>query len=138
MHAHHASRDDRAFRTAFERAEVAPAQFNHEAHLRLAYVYLVEHDLATAQRKMRDALISFLRAHGLPAEKFHETLTRAWMLAVRHFMSRAPSASFAEFAANSAPLRDSKVMLRHYSEPLLFSAAARAAYVEPDLAAIPA
>lgn len=131
------SQDDRDFRQSFEACTVAPAQFNHEAHLLLAYVYLVENDLAAAQSKMRGALQAFLRAHGLPSEKFHETLTRAWVLAVRHFMGRSPSPSFSEFLANSRPLLDSRVMLTHYSAGALFSAQARAAFVEPDLEAIP-
>jgi hypothetical protein len=133
----HTSQSDRDFRAAFESCTVAPAEFNHEAHLRLAYVYLVENDLASAQRKMRGALLSFLAAHGIPPEKFHETLTRAWVLAVRHFMSRSPSLCFSDFAAKSQPLLDSKVMLTHYSASVLFSPSARATYIEPDLEAIP-
>lgn len=70
------------------------------------------------------------------ASKFHETLTRAWVLAVSHFMSRA-GASFAEFAANSQPLLDSKVMLTHSSAETLFSPDARSSFVDPDLAVIP-
>jgi hypothetical protein len=137
MKNHAASQSDRDFRAAFESCAVAPAQFNHQAHLRLAYVYLVENDLASAQRKMRDALLSFLAAHGIPSEKFHETLTRAWVLAVRHFMSRCSSLCFSEFAAKSQPLFDSKVMLTHYSAGVLLSPRARTCYVEPDLEAIP-
>jgi hypothetical protein len=131
------SQDDRDFRAAFESCTLTLAEFNHESHLRLAYVYLVEFDLASAQNRMRDGLRAFLASHGIPPEKFHETLTRAWMLAVRHFMTRSSNRSFVEFIANSAPLRDSRVMLTHYSSSLLFSTRARAAYVEPDLEAIP-
>lgn len=131
------SEDDRDFRAAFEACTVTLAAFNHESHLRLAYVYLIEHGPAGAQRRMRDALASFLSAHGVPAAKFHETLTCAWVLAVSHFMSRSSSSSFAEFAANSQPLLNSKVMLAHYSAQTLFSPEARASYVAPDLEAIP-
>lgn len=137
MATHTASKDDLAFRAAFEAGAVAPSAFNHEAHLRLAYVYLVEHGVARAQEHMRSALLSFIQANGVPASKFHETLTRAWVLAVSHFMNRAASASFAEFASNSQPLLGSKVMLTHYSAETLFLPEARAQFVEPDLEAIP-
>jgi hypothetical protein len=137
MENHAASQSDRDFRAAFESCAVAPARFNHEAHLRLAYVYLVEGDLASAHEKMRGALLAFLNAYNIPPEKFHETLTQAWVLAVWHFMSRSPSHSFAEFADKSQPLLDSRVMFTHYSETALFSPSARAAYVAPDLEAIP-
>ena len=137
-HDHAISRADLDFQRAFESCAIAPAAFDHEAHLRLAYVYLVEGGLEQAQAKMRAALIAFLRAHGLPPGKFHETLTRAWVLAVCHFMGRSPSRSFGEFIANSAVLLDSRVMLTHYSPGTLFSEKARAAFVEPDLDGIPA
>ena len=134
---HSTSADDRAFKAAFAACQVAPAAFNHEAHLRLAYIYLVDSRPEVAAQRMREALLAFLAHHQVPSAKFHETLTRAWVLAVSHFMDRAESSSYAEFAANSQPLLDSKVMLKHYSASALFSPAARAAYVEPDLAAIP-
>jgi hypothetical protein len=35
-------------RWAFEACTVTPSQFNHEAHVRLAYVYLVECDVESA------------------------------------------------------------------------------------------
>jgi hypothetical protein len=116
---------------------VSPEDFNHEAHLRLAYVYLVENSLAGAQEKFRGALIAFLAANNIPATKFHETLTRAWVLAVRHFMNRHSCSSFSEFASQSKPLLDSRVMLTHYTKELLFSPSARASFVEPDLEVIP-
>lgn len=109
----------------------------NEAHLRLAYVYLVEYGPASAHDRMRQSLLAFLTHHGVPLEKYHETLTKAWVLAVGHFMDRTASSSFAEFAAGSRPLLDSKAMLKHYRAERLFSQEARAAYVEPDLAAIP-
>ena len=71
-------------RSTFESCIVAPAQFNHEAHVRLAYVYLTEYDTDAAVQKMRDALLKFLEHNSIPRSKFHETLTRAWVLAVRH------------------------------------------------------
>ncbi len=137
MAAHATSAGDRAFKAAFEAGDIAPAAFNHEAHLRLAYVYLVESGPELASQRTRRSLLAFLAQHEIPRAKFHETLTRAWVLAVSHFMGRADSCSFAEFAVSSQPLLDSKVMLKHYSAEALFSPAARAAFLEPDLAAIP-
>jgi len=128
---------DRAFRRAFEALAVAPADFNHAAHLRLAYVYLAEGDTETAVQRMRDALLAFLDHHGVPRAKYHVTLTRSWILAVRHFMNRAPSTSAEDFLARHPMLMDSRVMLRHYSADRLYSAPAREAFVEPDLAPIP-
>jgi hypothetical protein len=45
-------------------------------------VYLTEHGDETAYARMRDGLGRFLEQHGIDAAKYHETLTRAWILAV--------------------------------------------------------
>ena len=87
---------------------------------------------------MRAALLMFLSHHNIPASKYHETLTRSWLLAVNHFMHRTPEASSADdFIARNAILLDSKIMLTHYSAGRLFSDEARADFVEPDLDPIP-
>lgn len=137
MESHGLSQDDRNFRAAFESCTVTTAQFTHEAHVRLAYAYLVESDVESAVQKMREALLNFIAHNGIPRSKFHETITRAWVLAVRHFMDRSSSTSFQDFIAKSQVLLDSKVMLTHYSASVLFSSDARAGFVEPDLDPIP-
>lgn len=134
---HSPSDDDRNFCSAFEACAVPPAQFNHEAHVRLAYVYLAEHDVDSATRKMFGALLNFLQHHGVPASKFHETLTRAWVLAIRHFMDRSTSTSAGDFVAKNQVLLDSNIMLTHYSASVLFSSDARASFIAPDLDPIP-
>jgi hypothetical protein len=137
MESHELSPDDHDFRSAFEACTVAPEQFNHEAHVRLAYVYLVESDVESAVQRMRDALLNFLAHNGIPRSKFHETITRAWVLAVRHFMNRSTSTSSADFIAKNQVLLDSKIMLTHYSASVLFSPDARSSFMEPDLDPIP-
>jgi hypothetical protein len=138
MPTHVASAADQQFRRDFEAGKVPLSEFTHAAHLRLAYVLLIEGGPVHAEQRMREALLGYLSANGVPATKFHETLTRAWVMAVSHFMGRKGSTSFAEFAANSTPLLDSKVMLTHYTSETLFSERARTAFVAPDLEAIPA
>src|SRR5882672_11635323 len=102
---HRLSIEDAAFRRAFEACEVAPPAFDHAAHVRLAYAYLCEC-----------------------------SLTRAWIMAVDHFMqqSSSDSDSAASFISSNAQLLDSKIMLTHYSAEVLFSATARQTFVQPD------
>jgi hypothetical protein len=137
MEPHELSRGDRDFRLAFEACTVTPPQFNHEAHVRLAYVYLVDCDVESAVERMREALLNFLEHNDIPRSKFHETITRAWVLAVHHFMSKSTSTSFTDFIAKNPELLDSKIMLTHYSARVLFSSDARSSFVEPDLDPIP-
>jgi hypothetical protein len=86
---------------------------------------------------MRNDLLAFLERHRIDVAKYHETLTRSWILAVRHFMDRTPAASSADaFIAANSELLDRRIMLTHYSASLLFSPEARAQFVEPDQEAI--
>jgi hypothetical protein len=136
---HALSEEDLEFQQSFELFKVAPASFDHAAHVRLAYIYLCQHPVDDAAAHMKGALLAFLEHLGIGNSKFHETVTRAWILAVRHFMARSPdTASSQAFIAANPRLLDTRLMLRHYSEDLLFSQDARTSIVHPDLAAIPA
>ena len=138
MSAHTASSDDLCYRDAFEAGRIEPDRFGHREHILLAYVYLIEGDSDSATERMRDAILGFLERRGLDTSKFHETLTRAWILAVRHFMSLTPRTESADALIESNPsMLDSRIMLTHYSAERLFSDEARAGFIEPDLDEIP-
>ena len=136
---HQTSAEDRVFRQRVEAREFPIPAFNHRAHLRLAYTYLVEDDTREAVQRMRGALFGLLRHAGVdPARKYHETLTEAWILAVHHFMNRtANSESANDFIEQNPVMLDSKIMLTHYSSEVLYSEQARRAFVEPNLDPIP-
>lgn len=132
------SDDDRRFLCEFEAGAVAPAAFDHRAHVRLAYIYLTDAGPETAYERMRRALHAFLDRHGIDRAKYHDTMTRAWVMAVNHFMQRTPEARSAdEFIDRNPRLLDSKIMLSHYSASVLFSDEARARFIDPDLEPIP-
>lgn len=135
---HELSSDDQRFLAEFEACRYAPEAFDHRAHVRLAYIYLAANDTETASVLMRNALLAFLRHHNIAVSKYHETITGAWILAVRHFMETSGAASSADnFIAANPILLDSKIMLTHYSADLLFSDVARAGFVDPNLDPIP-
>lgn len=135
---HLLSKDDHDFRLKVETCNFPAEIFNHRAHIRLAYVYLSEHATDTAYHAMRNTLLNFLECHGIERSKYHETITRAWIMAVRHFMENTPdSESSASFIDKNPILLDTKIMLTHYSAEVLFSDEARATFLEPDLDPIP-
>lgn len=134
---HLVTAEDRTFRESLESCTFPPAEFNHRAHVRLAYVYLCEHDTDIACQSMKRSLLSFIRHHGADESKYHETITRAWIMAVRHFMEGSPGAASADdFIDQNPRLLDSRIMLTHYSASLLFSEEARARFMGPDLGPI--
>ena len=135
---HQTSAEDREFITDLESGSLEVARFDHRAHVRAAYTYLVSRSPDHAVERMRESLRGFLERNGIPVSKYHATITKAWILAVRHFMDRTPeSASADEFIEANPRLLDPKIMLTHYSAELLFSPQARAEFVEPDIDPIP-
>lgn len=135
---HSLSEADREFVRRFEACELGPSDFGHRAHLRLAYACLIDQDSSAAVSALRRSLVRFLKHHGITASKYHETMTRAWVLAVHHFMQKTDAAASAdEFMEANPQLLDARIMLTHYSADLLFSDRARNEFVEPDLTAIP-
>ena len=72
------SSDDKRFSSNVEACEFPVNDFDHRAHLRLAYVYLVERGSTDAITAMRDTLTSLLLHAGIePSARYHETLTKA-------------------------------------------------------------
>jgi hypothetical protein len=135
---HLPSREDRGFASRIGACAFPAADFNHRAHLRLAYVYLSENDVETAHRAMRETLRNFIRCNGIDPAKYHETLTRAWIMAVRHFMdSTSSSDSFDSFIEQNPRMLDAAIMMTHYTREVLYSDQARAGFVEPDRDPIP-
>ena len=135
---HLLSEDDRALEAAFVSGALQPEEFSHRAHVALAYVYLARGGVESAIDDMRRGIAAYLRHHGIDPAQYHETLTRAWVLAVWHFMSKSgPLRSSADLLERHPVLLDSRIMLTHYSAALLFSDEARKAFAEPDLDPIP-
>jgi hypothetical protein len=138
MSEHRLSAADLALQSAFERGELAPERFDHRAHVVVAYGYLATAGVDAAEESMRRGLQRYLAHHRIDPTKYHETLTRAWILAVWHFMQRTGSTVSADDLIERNPLLlDGKIMLTHYSAELLFSPEAHQRFVEPDLDPIP-
>ena len=137
---HEITKEDLAFKDDVESCTFPVPEFDHRAHLRLAYVYLAQTSSPNESVKLvKKALTGLLTHSGVdPLVKYHETLTEAWLLAVHHFMHNTSHVSSAEdFLGQNPKLLDSRIMLTHYSEDVLFSEAAKTAFVEPNLDPIP-
>ena len=135
---HFISDEDHEFKEQFETCKLPVSGFNHRAHLRLAYIYLTENNDETAYQLMRGSLHGFLEHNGVDLSKFHETITRAWLLAVRHFMEKDSGAESANSFIDCNPkMLDKDIMMTHYSAEVLFSNEARKDFVAPNLDPIP-
>ncbi|ODS24838.1 hypothetical protein AB835_01980 [Candidatus Endobugula sertula] len=131
---------DLAFKNDVESCNFHIPDFDHRAHLRLAYIYLVQTNCPSESVGLvRQALVGLLKHADVdPSVKYHETLTKAWLLAVHHFMHHTSNASSADdFIDQNPKLLDSKIMHTHYTDDVLFSESARTAFIEPNLEQIP-
>ncbi len=132
---------DEALWQAFHDAALPAAQWTHAAHLRIAWLHLARYELDEAHLRMRVGIIRLNAAHGLveTAERgYHETLTRVWLVLVAAARRRAPGLDSTHLdAPPGQPGLEREAPLAYYSRARLFSVAARARFVPPDLAELP-
>ena len=128
--------EDRQFLEQFEASTLDPTTFSHYAHLRIAWIYISNHDLATACQKTCAGIRRFAASAG-DADKFHHTITEFLVRTMAARISAQPTTDFHEFVRdNPDMLEDAKgLMARSYSAESLDSIAAKSGWVEPDLAA---
>ena len=130
---------DDAFVEAFETLVLDPKHFNHRGHLRLAWCYLTWLPLGEAAQRCADSIRRFATHHGAP-EKFHLTMTFAFMHLVNDRMRSAPAGEDFDGFCNRNPdlMRDGRALIgRYYSAKKLDDPAARMAFIEPDLMPLP-
>jgi hypothetical protein len=112
-------------------------RFGHRQHVQLAFVAARRHGAAATSDVMREWIKQIAAAHGAP-ERYHETITVAWAKLVAHHVAEDPAlSSFDAFVGANPALLDKTLLTRHYSPSVLGSATAKAAWVAPDLAALP-
>ena len=126
--------DDAGLVAQLEDGTLPPAEFNHETHVRAAWLYLQREPLAPAAHRFAAALQAYVLKLGA-GSKFHLTLTLAFMHLIRERMQDGEG--WAEFRGRNPELFANAAMLiaQHYSPPQL--AAGRSQFSEPDRAALP-
>lgn len=131
---------DEAFVQAFEAGTLAPEAFPHRAHVRLAWLYLRQYPLTEAAARFTAGIRAFATAVGKP-EKYHETITWAYLLIIQDRVARASADAdaggapdFDRFAeANSDLLLNGRALLERWYHPATLDAPlARQAFVWPD------
>ena len=126
--------DDDSLLDRFEALELAPGDFHHVEHVRLAFAILRrEADFGRAAVRFRTALIRFADSIGATG-KYHETLTWAYLALVHERMACASYASSLELLAQHPDLADHKTgaLARYYDlDAITASPLARRVFVLP-------
>jgi hypothetical protein len=111
---------------------VTLGEFPHASHVRLTLIYLAGHGEAEARRRLADGLLLFATAKGHP-EKFHVTITRAWLELIESARRRHPHSSDPQELIAACPeLLDKDAISCFYSPERLASDDARAGWIPPD------
>ncbi|MFT0715746.1 hypothetical protein [Flagellimonas lutimaris] len=122
------------FAAAFESGAFPPQEFNHEAHIKLAWIYLGLFDEKTAISKTCEAIKNYDQLHG-DGTKYHVTLTVASIKVVHHFRQKSNATTFEKFVAEYPKLVTSfkELLFQHYDKSVLTNPKAKTAYLQPDL-----
>jgi hypothetical protein len=130
--------NDIDFLAALEDGSLSPAEFSHRSHLRAGWLYLERHPLPEAASLCALAIQKYATLQGA-AEKFHLTLTLAFMHVIAGLRAEHPATNWEEFLAACPDLqRDAqRIIARHYSAPVLESERARKTFVPPDREPLP-
>jgi hypothetical protein len=124
---------DEEFAAAVERCEAPNEGFHHRDHLRLAWIYLRRYGREEAAVRIAATIQRFATHHGQP-DRYHETMTQAWL----RLVASTGESSFDEALAARPELLDVNCLRAYYSAELLESKEAKARFMDPDLAALPA
>lgn len=118
----------------FEARTLAPDDYRHREHLRIAFAMLRGADLADAAVRFRRAMQAYAAAVGATS-KYHETLTWAYLVLVHQRMHQAADDSSRGFLARHPELLDHRAgaLARHYDvQAITASPLARRIFVLPE------
>jgi hypothetical protein len=144
---------DDKFLAAFESCRMARKDWTHDAHVRMAWLYLSHCPYRAARDAVRSGIQKLNAAFkaraalvctpcpGAARSKltgYHETVTTAFVRLIAD--RRQEGEDFATFRDRNPDLFDRKLsaLLAYYSPERLFSDAAKEGFVEPDLKPLPA
>ena len=119
----------------FESGNVNAEQFDHSAHVYIAWKMLQESSPLETINRYSAALQRITKALNVPG-KYHETITWFFVLVISDRISPAVPASWDQFAAANPDLVGNSLELlsNYYSDERLWSGDARQRFLLPDRA----
>jgi hypothetical protein len=126
----------RAFDALMAEVMAHADRFGHRQHIHLTWLAVRRYGIGTATALVSDGIQRTARYAGAP-QKYHATVTRAWVTLVGHHVAASNDDDFAVFADRNPDLFDKRLLARHYRSSTLASVAARSGWVPPDLRPLP-
>jgi hypothetical protein len=134
----HTLLSDDEFLAAFEQCRLPKECWSHEAHVRMAWLYLVRESFERALSMIRNGIRRY-NASVSNSPGYHETVTQAYALLIASRVRNGSSKSFDDFKHRYPELFDPQkpILLRHYRKETLDSAEARQGFLPADLEPLP-
>jgi hypothetical protein len=115
----------------------ADEDFGHRQHINLAFLAVRRYGMPEAITRICD-WIQHIAAYARAPQKYHYTVSRAWVEIVAYHIEADPGcADFGTFAVRHSGLLDKRLLSRHYRSSTLAAPTARHGWVEPDLLPFP-
>jgi hypothetical protein len=124
---------DETFLAAFEDTSLPRHEWTHAAHVRMGFLYLSRLPYADAEATIVAGIQRYNAAKGNHTG-YHHTITIAF---ARLIASRLTGSDWPTFVTTNPDLLTFGCIQKHYSPEVIKSETARAAFVEPDLVALP-
>ena len=125
---------DDDFISSFEACTLSPACFHHREHIRIAWLYVGRYGPIKGLEKVCEGIKRFAISLGKP-DRYHETMTWAYVLLVRERIARAgEDQTWEEFDEANSDLFDWKqsILKTYYDDATLASDLARRVFLLPD------
>ncbi|MFK0257078.1 hypothetical protein [Streptomyces sp. NPDC090445] len=110
--------------------------FGHRQHVHLTWLAVRRYGTDAAVDLVSDGIQRTARYAGKP-QKYHATVSRAWVELVGHHADGTNTVEFDAFAARHPALLDKKLLTRFYHSSTLAGTQARTGWVRPDRAPFP-
>jgi hypothetical protein len=120
-----------SFQALFDEVMAGAGHFGHRQHVHLTWLAVRRHGVEEAIGVVGEGIRQTARYAGAP-QKYHATVSRAWVEAVGYHVAEHDFTDFDAFAEANPALLDKRLLSRFYSSAVLASAGARAGWVEPD------
>ena len=114
-------------------------RFGHREHVHLTWLAVRRCGVPAAINIVSEGIQRTTRYAGAP-QKYHATISRAWVELVGYHVAEHPAAAFntfAAFAEHNPALLDKRLLTRFYRSATLADQRAKTDWVEPDLAPFP-
>ena len=136
--------NDAEFLLQFEACSLAKAKWTHRAHLKVAYLYLMQYPFQRAADKVRTGIKAYNAAIKVvegPMTGYNETTTMAFLhlvgAIIAAYREYYPTAAADEFCDRHPQLLSKHILRFFYSPEQRMHPDAKTNFVEPDLTPLP-